>query len=254
MTGIQESFERVEKKLILTAAQADDLMQDLTAKMVLDQYGQHTIRNLYYDTADDALIRASIQKPVYKAKFRLRAYGTPQTDTLIFAELKKKYRGIVYKRRIAAAPEQLRKFMDGETLPDADGQIQRELHRFLQEHPIAPRVFLAYERVALYGREDPALRMTFDTNLRFRTDRLSDFTDATGGLICPENPVIMEIKLMQAAPLWLSRMLSRHHLYISSFSKYGTCYQNHLIRPVRPVQPVRPEIPLKTEGVCEHAS
>ena len=117
MAGVQCSFERVEKKFVLTHAQAEALMQDLTAGyMAVDQYGQHTIRNLYYDTDDYALIRKSIQKPKYKVKFRLRAYGTPKEDTLIFAELKKKYSGVVYKRRIAVSPDDMRRFLRGETL------------------------------------------------------------------------------------------------------------------------------------------
>lgn len=102
MAGVQCSFERVEKKFVLTHAQAEALMRDLTAGyMAVDQYGQHTIRNLYYDTDDYALIRRSIQRPKYKVKFRLRAYGTPMEDSLIFAELKKKHSGVVYKRRNA---------------------------------------------------------------------------------------------------------------------------------------------------------
>ena len=109
MAGVQCSFERVEKKFILTHAQAEALMRDLTAGyMAVDQYGQHTIRNLYYDTDDYALIRRSIQRPKYKVKFRLRAYGTPMEDTLIFAELKKKYSGVVYKRRIAVSPDDMK--------------------------------------------------------------------------------------------------------------------------------------------------
>ena len=117
MAGVQCSFERVEKKFVLTHAQAEALMRDLTAGyMAVDQYGQHTIRNLYYDTDDYALIRRSIQRPKYKVKFRLRAYGTPMEDSLIFAELKKKYSGVVYKRRIAVSPDDMRRFLRGETL------------------------------------------------------------------------------------------------------------------------------------------
>lgn len=117
MADVQCSFERVEKKFVLTHAQAEALMQDLTAGyMAVDQYGQHTIRNLYYDTDNYALIRRSIQRPRYKVKFRLRAYGTPMEDTLIFAELKKKYSGVVYKRRIAVSPDDMRRFLRGETL------------------------------------------------------------------------------------------------------------------------------------------
>lgn len=165
MAGVQCSFERVEKKFVLTHAQAEALMRDLTAGyMAVDQYGQHTIRNLYYDTDDYALIRRSIQRPKYKVKFRLRAYGTPMEDSLIFAELKKKYSGVVYKRRIAVSPDDMRRFLRGETLDGENPQIQRELHRYLSEHPIRPKVFLAYERVALYGLDDPALRVTLDTH------------------------------------------------------------------------------------------
>ena len=117
MAGVQCSFERVERKFVLTHAQAEALMRDLTAGyMAVDQYGQHTIRNLYYDTDDYALIRRSIQKPKYKVKFRLRAYGTPMKDSLIFAELKKKYSGVVYKRRIAVSPDDMRRFLRGSCL------------------------------------------------------------------------------------------------------------------------------------------
>lgn len=207
MAGVQCSFERVEKKFVLTHAQAEALMRDLTAGyMAVDQYGQHTIRNLYYDTDDYALIRRSIQRPRYKVKFRLRAYGTPMEDSLIFAELKKKYSGVVYKRRIAVSPDDMRRFLRGETLDGENPQIQRELHRYLSEHPIRPKVFLAYERVALCGLEDPALRVTLDTHLRYRTTRLDCFTDDAGTLICPDDPVILEVKLANAAPLWLARL------------------------------------------------
>lgn len=253
MAGVQCSFERVEKKFILTHAQAEALMRDLTAGyMAVDQYEQHTIRNLYYDTDDYALIRRSIQRPKYKVKFRLRAYGTPMEDTLIFAELKKKYSGVVYKRRIAVSPDDMRRFLRGETLDSENPQIQRELHRYLSEHPIRPKVFLAYERVALYGLDDPALRVTLDTHLRYRTTRLDCFTDDAGELICPDDPVILEVKLANAAPLWLARLLSWHKIYMSSFSKYGTCYLNHLARRKPDIRPMAHK--RNNEGEIEHAS
>ena len=39
----------------------------------------------------------------------------------------------------------------------------------------------------------------------------------------------MEIKLPDAAPLWLADMLSRLALFPSGFSKYGNCYKAGLI-------------------------
>ena len=38
----------------------------------------------------------------------------------------------------------------------------------------------------------------------------------------------MEIKIPGAAPLWLSRVLSRAGVFPASFSKYGVCYRDFL--------------------------
>ena len=66
-----------------------------------DRYGWSTICSLYYDTADYELIRRSLYKPEYKEKLRLRSYGVPNEETQVFPEIKKKARGIVYKRRVS---------------------------------------------------------------------------------------------------------------------------------------------------------
>lgn len=46
------------------------------------------------------LIRRSIEKPVYKEKLRIRGYGDINPDSPVFVELKKKYKKVVYKRRL----------------------------------------------------------------------------------------------------------------------------------------------------------
>lgn len=66
-----------------------------------DAYGAYTICNIYYDTGDWRLICKSLEKPVYKEKLRVRSYGVPTGDDKVFVELKKKYDGMVYKRRVA---------------------------------------------------------------------------------------------------------------------------------------------------------
>ena len=45
--------------------------------MVPDEHPCYSISNVYYDTPDYALIRASLEKPAYKEKLRLRSYGVP---------------------------------------------------------------------------------------------------------------------------------------------------------------------------------
>lgn len=100
-TPTRYSFERCEKKYFVTPAQQQALLRGIEAHMEPDVYGNYSICNLYYDTPDYRLIRASIEKPAYKEKLRVRSYGVPQEQSRIFVELKKKYSGTVYKRRVS---------------------------------------------------------------------------------------------------------------------------------------------------------
>lgn len=85
----------------VTAAQQRFLLEGMAPCMKKDAYGAYTICNIYYDTGDWRLIRKSLEKPVYKEKLRVRSYGVPTGDDKVFVELKKKYDGVVYKRRVA---------------------------------------------------------------------------------------------------------------------------------------------------------
>ena len=96
----QYTFERYEKKYLLSAAQYRQFREKAAGHLTEDQYGKSAILSVYYDTPDARLIRASMEKPAYKEKLRLRSYGRPGEDDEVFVELKKKYRGIVYKRRV----------------------------------------------------------------------------------------------------------------------------------------------------------
>lgn len=225
---IQLSFERVEKKYVLTPAQFRLLFRALSAYMEVDQYGLHTIQNIYYDTPDYALIRYSLEGPIYKEKFRVRSYGTPDNLSPVFAEIKKKFNGVVYKRRVALPSWQLPGFVSGCTLRDADPQIQAEIHHMLGQYPLSPRCFIGYDRIAMFGKEDPSFRLTFDQNLRYRLDDLDLRAGDRGDPVLDDERIILEIKFSQSAPLWISHMLSGMGIFSQSFSKYGRCWQQHL--------------------------
>ena len=70
----QGTFERYEKKYLLSAEQYRAVRAALDRVMEVDQYGETTILNIYYDTPDFRLIRRSLEGPVYKEKLRLRSY------------------------------------------------------------------------------------------------------------------------------------------------------------------------------------
>lgn len=216
-------FERHEKKYRLTQAQYELLLPRLDQWMQRDQYGVHTICSLYFDTEDFLLIRRSLQKPRYKEKLRLRSYGVPADDDIVYLELKKKLNGVTYKRRASMPFAQARAWLTGHELPD--GQILREIDYFLSLYHPLPRIALFYERLALFGREDNRLRVTFDTDIRWRRGDLAFAEGDAGALLLQPGERLMEIKTPGAIPLDLARLLSELRIYPVSFSKYGEAYK-----------------------------
>ena len=219
---IKHSFERYEKKYFLTLRQYILLKDKIQSNIRADEYPTYTLCNIYYDTDDYRLIRASLEKPVYKEKLRLRSYGVPQKGSDVFAEIKKKFDGVVYKRRIVIPA-------DGDmTLPD-NNQIAEEIRYFRQLYDVKPKVFIAYDREAYSGADNPDLRITFDTNLRYRLNDLDLCSGDYGDPIIDWDKILMEIKIPGVCPLWLSRTLSELKIYPESFSKYGECYKRHIL-------------------------
>lgn len=226
MKAVQWSFQRIEEKYLLTSQQYDRLRAALNGRIEPDEYPRSTICNIYYDTPDYLLIRRSLDKPLYKEKFRLRSYGVPEAGSPSFMEIKKKYNGIVYKRRVQTELSQAEQYMEYGREPEVnDRQIFREIQWFRRSYDLIPRVFLAYDRLAFRSVEDPELRITFDRRIRYRTDELSLSAGDHGTLLLPEDSILMEIKIPGAAPVWLSRILSELKIFPVSFSKYGKSYQ-----------------------------
>ncbi len=231
MTQIQDVFRRYEQKYLLDERQMQALRLQLQNRMEPDAYGQSTICNLYFDTPDYRLIRSSIDKPVYKEKLRLRSYGVPAEQSMVFVELKKKYRGVVYKRRVPMTLAEARAYLLYGHAPGEDGQIRREIDWFLHFYHPEPKVYLAYDRIALTGREDPALRVTFDTAVRWREDGLELAGGDAGEPLLLPGQYLMEIKLPGAMPVWLSQLLDRLRAYPTSYSKYGAYYKQCVLAP-----------------------
>lgn len=226
---VQCSFRRFEKKYLLTQAQYAALRERVDSCMKPDEYGRYTICNIYYDTDNYQLIRASLEKPVYKEKLRMRSYGVPGDGGTVFVELKKKFHGEVYKRRVVMEAAEAADYLAGTARPRQEGQICREIDWFLASYHPTPKAFIAYDREALAGREDPELRVTFDTGLRWRNSDLDLRRGDYGEPLLSREQILMEIKIPGASPVWLSRLLSELKIYPASFSKYGTCYRQHLL-------------------------
>lgn len=223
------AFERVEKKYLMSREQFEAFRQRTENLITLDQYGLHTICNIYYDTEHYDLIRYSIEKPKYKEKLRLRSYGIPTKDSTVFVELKKKWNGVVYKRRISMTLDEADKYLNVGVRPSKESQIVREIDYFLGYYNPSPKLFLAYDRLAFFGNNNSEVRITVDQNIRSRTTELDLSMGDRGELLMEDDWYLMEIKVPGAFPLWLAKILSQLEIYPVSFSKYGNIYKNSLI-------------------------
>ena len=224
-------FQRVEKKYMLTREQYEYLINAISPYMAPDQYGETEIRNIYFDNADNELIETSLLKPTYKEKLRLRSYGTPDNNSTVFFEIKKKYRGIVYKRRISMKLKEAYAYIDGGKLPESiEGNIPTEIDYMMNRYSLTPKAFISYKRVAWTCESDPDLRITFDRDITSRYDDTRLESTADGHKILPKDTVLMEIKIPGAMPLWLAHILSEKNIFPHSFSKFGTAHVQNQIK------------------------
>ncbi|WP_310602744.1 polyphosphate polymerase domain-containing protein [Anaerosporobacter sp.] len=233
-----EVFNRYENKYILNEELFAKVQQEITNYMEPDAYnklhGSYTISNIYYDTEDNRLIRNSLSKPKYKEKLRLRAYGVPEKESQVYLEIKKKFRGLVNKRRSALQLNEAYRFIETGITPTAregqNQQVLREISYILQTNELLPALYLAYDRCAYFGKSDGDLRISFDQNIRTRRYDLQLDKGDYGEALLPAGQWLMEVKSAESIPIWLCRLLSKHRIYPISFSKYGTEYKQLLQR------------------------
>jgi hypothetical protein len=228
-------FERFELKYLLSTEQYGTVLDALKPGLEDDVYPDYSIASVYYDTESFDLIRASIEKPVYREKLRVRYYGNSVSDgdSHVFLELKKKFKRRTYKRRIRLP------YRDAATFPSGsdwqkhgtvlEKQVTGELNQFLNVYKVSPSAYIRYDRKAFVGKDDPGLRVSFDSDVRFRVKNVNLETEESSPLL-ESGKIILEIKAAMNVPLWICRILSENRIYPSSYSKYGSCYRTHLFK------------------------
>ena len=234
-----EVFNRYEHKYMLDRKTYEKVIEVMDQHMELDSHNEnhkpYTIANIYYDTADDHLIRASLQKPKYKEKLRLRAYGVPKKDSKVFLEIKKKYNGIVNKRRTTLTLKEAYEFVISGKKPNLkeymNAQVLEEINYFLKVYDLTPKLYLAYDRIAYFEKGNPDLRISFDTNIRSRRYDVRLETGDYGDLLLDGDVYMMEVKTSLAKPLWLVHVMTELDIKRTSFSKYGTEFKEMVNSP-----------------------
>ena len=216
-------FERVEQKYLLNQDEYDHIQTLIKKYFDKDRYYQSKIYNIYFDNDNNDLLIDSLEKPIFKKKIRLRSYdGINKNDNLYF-EIKEKYKGIVYKRRIKLTVNEYNKYINERIIPDK--QIMKEIDYYINYYKVHPYIFLAYDRLSYCGKDNPEFRITFDTNLRYRYDNLELIDTNNNQNYFKDNKYIMEVKTLDSLPCWFVNYLSVNKIYPRSFSKVGSIYE-----------------------------
>ncbi len=231
-----EVFNRFEHKYMLDYDAFRKVLEVMDEHMELDSHCQnhslYTIANIYYDTEDNSLIRESLSKPAYKEKLRLRSYGVPDLNSAVFLEIKKKFHGLVNKRRTTLMLKEAYDFTETGVMPEIKDymnvQVMHELEYFLNSRSLTPKVYIAYDRLAYFEKGNDDLRISFDANIRTRRNDLTLEAGDHGKRLINKDVWLMEVKTSLAKPLWLCDMLSELGTTDVSFSKYGTEYTKML--------------------------
>lgn len=228
----QEVFNRYELKYIMDKELFEKVYEMINEHLILDVYGDngghYTVVNLYFDTPEFFFNQQIIAREPFRQKLRLRIYDGAGPDDPSFIEIKKKYDGIVNKRRTVAKLHNSNKYLgliDGEKsgldFAVSNRQVLNEIEMFRNIYNLEPKMVLAYDRQAFHSAEESGVRVTFDQNIRCRWEDFDLSHGGYGDLFVPEDFVIMEVKVLDAVPIWLVEMFNKFNIHKQRFSKYS---------------------------------
>ena len=221
-----EIFRRIEKKYILNKEQYNKLIPELKKYMEEDRHGKSTICNIYFDTEQYELIRHSITKPYYKEKVRLRSYNTPNKDSRVYLEIKRKCENVVGKRRIEMTLSEFENYIKNpNTLTNVNNQIKKELDYTFKLYNLQPAMYLSYSRTAYYQKDNFDFRATFDSNVIARQYDLNLESGSYGEELLDKDKYILEIKTLGIIPMWFVNLINELEIKPGNFSKYGEAYE-----------------------------
>lgn len=211
-----EVFTRREQKYLITIDQYNLLLEHIMPYMQPDPFGidgKYTVSSLYFDSKNHNIYFETKNKLDFRQKLRLRIYDNTELDSLSFFEVKQKHNNVVNKRRMSLPLHEAYTYIsavdDGNLsrFNTSNLQVFREIDRFRKLYRLRPEMVVSYDRHAIYGIDDPELRMTFDFNLRCRNQDLHLENGSSEQNFIHQDLVVVEVKINDSVPLWLTRIL-----------------------------------------------
>lgn len=226
-----EIFRRREQKYLITTKQYKELVLQMSPYMRHDKNGKdgkYTITSLYFESPDHTIYYETKNKLKFRQKLRLRVYDETDINGTAFFEVKQKHKKVVNKRRMVLPLAEAYRYLYSEApipLDDfntSNKQVLREIDYFKNLFNLQPEMIVSYDRHAFHGINDDQLRVTFDLNLRCRNDDLSLEHGPHGENFIDKNLVVLEVKVNDSVPLWLTRILQDLNCEQRGASKFCT--------------------------------
>lgn len=226
-----EIFRRREQKYLITIEQYEELVFRMSPYMRPDKNGQkgkYTITSLYFESPDHKIYFETKNKLRFRQKLRLRVYDDTDIHGTAFFEVKQKHKNVVNKRRMILPLAEAYRYLDDDYIHSLDeietsnNQVLHEIDHYKNLFNLQPEMIVSYDRHAFHGIDDDQLRVTFDLNLRCRNGDLALEHGPYGMHFIDENLVVLEVKVNDSVPLWLTRILQDLHCEQRGASKFCT--------------------------------
>jgi hypothetical protein len=231
LSHIIRNFNRFELKYLVTLRQAEHLKNALDAYLVPDDHGRnngkYALTSLYYDSPDLRCYHEKVDGIRFRRKLRIRHYETGEAltdETPVFVEIKQRVDRVTQKRRAVLSYGDALRLCNDRQLPEGsmqDKAVLDEVFVFLWQYNLRPVSIVRYDRQAFIGTKfEPGLRVTFDTSLSSQSHPLHIHETPCGLSMLPLNWVVMEIKVNERIPYWLTELIAAHNLQLIRISKY----------------------------------
>ena len=231
LSHVIRRFNRFELKYLITLQQAGRFKTALRAYLSPDDNGNgqgcYTLASLYYDSPDFRCFWEKIDGVKFRRKLRIRRYETHTAlteDSPVFVEIKQRLDRVTQKRRVVLPYRAALQLCNDRQVPGhapQDTPVINEIHAFLWEYNLRPTSLVRYSRQALIGTDyDIGLRVTFDTALSYQPPPLHLHGQPAGLPMFPADYVVMEIKVNERIPYWLTELAAAHNLNLVRVSKY----------------------------------
>lgn len=231
LSHIIRSFNRFELKYMLSLSQADALQKALRPYLLIDENGdasgRYRLTSLYYDSPDLRCYHEKVDGILHRRKLRIRYYGELPLfadDEQVMVEIKQRFNRVTQKRRAVLPLRTALNLCNDRQMPDClpeDAPFIEEAISFIWQYNLQPTSTIRYHRQAWVGTEyDIGLRVTFDTQLEYQTQNLR--LPVRGSLLplFPPDMVVMEIKVNERIPYWLTELVASQNLQLARISKY----------------------------------